>query len=325
MEGIDVIVGERLAQAYLLVGEGRTEAARRLVRRIICRNEAGCAKFERGVHPDVRWVTKGKRAIGIDQIRRLQEDALYAPSEAEHKVYIIAEAEALSLEAANSLLRILEDPPPYLIFILLARSLDLLPTIISRCRVVRLTPQTPAAIREELRLRGLREEEIDYLLTVTKGLPQLLAELPEGLRPLEERAEVRERLKDLGDRELVRLLAKAASPIEFHEVALELLQRIPRLNSHQILNMAAALARLPREAIKALFREAVFRFRDLLVIPSLGAASKGLPSQVGGGYDPLRLLELIPMLERTRRELEGNANLQLLLEVSLLRMREAAG
>lgn len=323
MEGIDVIVGERPAQAYLLVGEGTAEAARALVRRIICKDGAGCAKLERGVHPDVRWVEKGKRAIGIDQIRGLQEDALYPPSEAEHKVYIIAETEALSLEAANSLLRILEETPPYLIFILLARGLDLLPTIISRCRLIRLTPQAPAIVREELRSRGFGEEETDYLLAVTKGQPQLLAELPQDLHPLEERAEVRERLKGLGDRELVRLLAKATSPIEFHEVALELVGRIPRLNSYHVLNIAAALGRLPREAIKALFREAVYWFRDLLVLEV--APSKGLPSWVGGGYDPLRLLELIPMLERTRSELEGNANLQLLLEVSLLRMREAAG
>jgi DNA polymerase-3 subunit delta' len=331
MEEIDVIAGERLAQAYLLVGEGAAEVARQLVRRILCNGDStGCAKIERGVHPDAKWITKGKRAIGIDQIRKLQEDALYPPSEAPRKVYVIAEAEMLSLEAANSLLRILEDPPPYLIFILLARSLDLLPTIISRCRVVRLMPRAPAAIREELRSRGMGEEEIDYLLAVTKGLPHLLSQLPGDLRPLEERARILEQLKDMESRGLVKLLAKASNPIEAREVALELLQQIPRLSSYQILDLAAALSRLDRETLGGLLREAIFWFRDLLAvsIPGMGLFNldrEVLLRQIGEGYDSPRLLKLIPILERARSELEGNANLQLLLEASLLRMREVSG
>jgi len=327
MAELEILQDGQLAQAYLLVGEGGAEAARQMVRRIICDDGRGCAKLKRGVHPDVRWVTKGKRAIGIDQIRRLREGALYPPSEAPRKVYVIAEAEALSLEAANSLLRILEDPPPYLVFLLLTRSLNLLPTIISRCRVIRLMPQAPAAIREGLRSRGMAEEEIDYLLTVTKGLPHLLAQLPEDLRSLEERAKVVEQLKDAGDRELVKLLAKATDPIEFHEAALELLQRIPRLSTYQILGLALALSKLEREVLKDLLREAVFWFRDLLAASLPGAklfnlAREGLLRQASREYDLLRLLELIPMLERARSELEGNANLQLLLETSLLRIKE---
>jgi len=322
-----IVQDEQLAQAYLLVGEGGAEAARQMIRRIICDNDRGCAKLKRGVHPDVRWVTKGKRAIGIDQVRELREAALYPPSEAPRKVYVIAEAEALSLEAANSLLRILEEPPPYLVLLLLTRSLNLLPTIISRCRVIRLMPQAPAAIREELGGRALSEEEIDYLLTATKGLPHLLAQLPEDLRPLEEQAKVVEQLKEAGDRELVKLLAKATDPIEFHEAALELLQRIPRLSSYQILDLALALSKLEREVLKELLCEAVFWFRDLLAVSLPGAelfnlAREELLRQVSRGYDPLRLLELIPLLERARGELEGNANLQLLLEASLLRIKE---
>jgi len=331
MEGIELIQDNSLAQAYLLIGEGRTEAAQRLIQQIICDGDgAHCAKLERGVHPDVIWVQKAKRAIGIDQIRRLQEDALYPPSEAARKVYVIAEAEALSLEAANSLLRILEDPPPYLVFLLLARSLDLLPTIISRCQVIRLTPQAPAEIRKELLLRGLSDEEIAYLLAVTKGLPHLLARLPqEEFHPLEERERLVEQLEEMSERGLAKLLAKATGPLEFHEVALELLKRIPRLSAHRVLNLAAALSRLEREAIKDLFREILFWYRDLLAvsIPGmelLNVDREGLLEQLSKGYDFLGLLELIPLLDRARGELEGNANLQLLLEASLLRMREAA-
>ncbi|HIC95761.1 TPA: hypothetical protein EYP12_03920 [Candidatus Bipolaricaulota bacterium] len=326
---------KRPAQAYLLVGEGAAEAARGLIRRLLCTDDGpGRAKLDRGVHPDLRWVTRARRVIGIDQIRELQEDALYPPSEAPRKVYVIAEAEALSLEAANSLLRILEDPPPYLIFLLLARSLDLLPTIISRCRVVRLAPQAPTALREELSARGFSEEEIDYLLAVTKGLPHLLARLPkEGFRPLEERARLVDRLKGLEDQGLVKLLAKAADPLEFRETTLELLQRIPQRNSYQLLSLAAALSKLEREALTELLREAVFWFRDLLMaslpgpkprVSHFNLDQEPLLREGSKSHDPLKLLELLTALERARRELEGNANLQLLLEATLLRMRGAA-
>ncbi len=327
MEGLEVTEDLGLAQAYLLVGPGGEKAAQQLIRRILGHDEKGLIKLQRGVHPDVRWVTRAKRLIGIDQIRRLREDARYPPSEAQRKVYVIAEAEALSLEAANSLLRILEDTPPYLVFLLLSRSLGLLPTIISRCRVIRLMPQDPGAIREELGSTGLAEDETDYLLAVTKGLPHLLARLPqEDFRPLEERAKLVAELGKMEDRELVKFLGKSADPLEAREGALELLRRIPDLSSHQILNLAAALSKLDRETIKGLLQEAVLWFRDLLVAPLspgklVNLDQEELLRQASGEFDPLRLLELIPALERARSELEGNANLQLLLETSLLRIK----
>ncbi|MCR4404432.1 MAG: hypothetical protein NUW06_04020 [Candidatus Acetothermia bacterium] len=332
---IEAIQSDRPAQAYLLVGEGATDAARRLVRRIICADGGpGCAKLDRGAHPDVRWVSRAKRLIGIDQIRALQEDAVYPPSEGSRKVYVISDAEDLSLEAANSLLRILEDPPPYLVFVLLARSLDLLPTIISRCQVVRLMPQTHAAIREGLLARGFTPEEIDYLLAATKGLPQLLERLPhDGFRPLEERARLRAQLEGLEDQGIVKLLAKAGNPLESREAALELVRRIPQRGSWEILSLAAALSKLDREVLGELLHEAVFWLHDLLVV---SLSSEGRPGvelfnldeeealrEAGRRQEPSRLMGLISLLERARAELEGNANLPLLLEAALLRMKGA--
>lgn len=304
--------------------------AEELIRRLIEPDELGAAKLARGVHPDVKWVTRAKRLIGIDQIRLLQEDAVYPPSEAPRKVYVLAEAEALSPEAANSLLRILEDPPPYLVFLLLARSLDLLPTIISRCRVIRLEPRPPEALKEGLKARfNLSEEEVAYLLAATKGLPHLLARLPqEGFRPLEERERLREQLAKLEDQGLARLLAKADGPLQVHEVALELFRRIPKRNSWEILSLAAALSKLDRPVLGELLREAVFWVRDLLVASISGSRGQLFNTdqeerlrEASKGCEPLELAELTAALEEARTELEGNANLQLLLEAALLRIK----
>lgn len=329
MERAEALQETRPAQAYLLVGEGAPEVAEELIHRLIEPDEAGAAKLARGVHPDVRWVTRAKRLIGIDQIRLLQEDAVYPPSEAPRKVYVLAEAEALSPEAANSLLRILEDPPPYLVFLLLARSLDLLPTIISRCRVIRLEPRPPQALKEELRARfNLTEAEATYLLAATKGLPHLLARLPqEGLRPLEERERLREQLAKLEDHGLARLLARADGPLQVHEVALELFWRIPSRNSWEILSLAAALSKLDRPILAELLREAVFWARDLLVasiskVELFNTDQEERLREASKGREPLELAELTAALEEARAELEGNANLQLLLEAALLRLKK---
>ncbi len=132
---------QQLAQAYILSGAQSTDMARQFIQKLFCEPQCGdcgqCQKLTSGNHPDVRWVLPDGKNIKIEQIRNLQHMALYPPIEAPHKVFVIQSAETLSQEAANSLLKILEAPPTFLIFMLLTQRLgDLLPTVVSRCRVV---------------------------------------------------------------------------------------------------------------------------------------------------------------------------------------------
>jgi len=132
---------QQLAQAYILSGAQATDVARQFIQKLFCESQCGsceqCQKLVSGNHSDVRWVAPDGKNIKIDQIRNLQRTALYPPIEAPHKVFVIQSAETLSQEAANSLLKILETPPTFLIFMLLTQRLgDLLPTVVSRCRVV---------------------------------------------------------------------------------------------------------------------------------------------------------------------------------------------
>ncbi len=349
------------AQAYLLVGEWPEEFARGLLSELLCPDGRGADKLERGSHPDLRWVARSGagRRIGIEQIRALKQEALYPPSEAPYKVFVIAEAEALTLEAANSLLRLLEDPPPYLVFLLLARSLDLLPTIISRCQVVRLATRSLSQLYARLKTQGFSKEEIDYLIAVSKGrehlIQQLLSGGPGSPSPplLAERERLRRELEELDDQELIGAFAEAEGLIEEHELALEVLGRLPEWPAHLVLEAAAAWSKLERERLDRFLEEAIFWYRDLLiVIGGLEGASPNLTifnqdrraelararSELGelegeregkekgkgeGARERVRarLLGVIPALERARLQLQGNANLQLLLESALLRLR----
>jgi DNA polymerase-3 subunit delta' len=92
-----------------------------------------------------------KTEIGIDDIRGLQRLANLPPYEGKCKVFIIDDAEYLSTEAANSLLKILEEPPPRVVWLLLAAEEErLLPTIISRCQRLELKPVSSERVQEVL-------------------------------------------------------------------------------------------------------------------------------------------------------------------------------
>lgn len=132
----------RAAATLLVVSPSidRLEAARLAASSVFAAVDSEASKIERGVHPDVLEVVPldRKDRIGIEQIRDVIRTAHLAPTEARHKLCLIPQAEALTLEASNALLKTLEEPPGGFRFLLLASDpSDLLPTIVSRSRIIR--------------------------------------------------------------------------------------------------------------------------------------------------------------------------------------------
>ena len=109
----------------------------------LCRD---CRKVSAGIHPDVITLSrltddkgKQKQNITVDQIRELSADAVVLPNEAARKVYIIDEAETMNPAAQNAALKLLEEPPAHVVFLLCAqRPMQLLETVRSRCAMVKL-------------------------------------------------------------------------------------------------------------------------------------------------------------------------------------------
>lgn len=148
-----------LAHAYLFVGPphvGKNTLALDLAQAVNCQEDEppcgtcpSCCRIKDGKHPDITTIslnpTKGSREIksrieiSIEDIRDLQRNAILPPYEGSYKVFIIDGAENLSDEAANCLLKTLEEPPSrVLILLLTTEESRLLPTIISRCQRVEL-------------------------------------------------------------------------------------------------------------------------------------------------------------------------------------------
>ncbi len=139
---------ERLPQSVLLTGGSeklREKCALELASAVLCRNKTNgtpcgkcpaCKKIKAGSHPDVIPLRpeKDKKSVSVDAVRELVLDRLYvAPNEAADKIYIFYAAEELSALIQNALLKTIEEPPPFVMFIFMAEQRDkLLPTVISR-------------------------------------------------------------------------------------------------------------------------------------------------------------------------------------------------
>ncbi len=172
----------RVAHAYLLSGPpqiGKRTLAQALAQALNCAEPdppcgrcPSCLKIARGVHPDVRLIagegTGGN--IKIEQIRSLQHEAVLAPYEGRYRVFIVRQMEQATLEAANSLLKTLEEPPAQVILALTAVHSESLPTtIVSRCQHLGLRPVGIPDVEQVLRDKGIAPIQAQLLARLSGG------------------------------------------------------------------------------------------------------------------------------------------------------------
>lgn len=160
----NTIKRRRVPHAILLwgpEGTGKLSLARSYAATLNCTNRgqsvpgcgscASCHAIGTGNHPDVRIVEPEGQHIKIDQIREAIETVSYRSYSGGWKVWILRHADRMRDEAANSLLRILEDPPADTVFMLTAENLySMLPTVVSRCRLVRFSPVSQSTVEDLL-------------------------------------------------------------------------------------------------------------------------------------------------------------------------------
>jgi DNA polymerase-3 subunit delta' len=164
-------VTEGPAHAYLFHGPpgvGKRTAALAFAAALI--RDSG--RVERRAHPDLYVVEPIGDQIRIDDVRELRRDLHMRPFEAERRVYLLFSAETMNEDAADALLKDLEEPPPYAVIVLVADDLGPLPeTIRSRCQLVPFRRLSERAIREEVAARapGLSAEEATALARVAAG------------------------------------------------------------------------------------------------------------------------------------------------------------
>lgn len=260
----------------------------------------GCKLVAARTHPDFYVVepeaTKTARNIKIGQIRDMQTEASLRPINSARRVVIIDGAELMNTAAANCLLKTLEEPPSQTIFILLTASRSsLLMTIRSRCTTINFDKLTPAQIRAALMSQGVNRAEAERLSVIADG------SFGRALK-----------LKDSGGAQI-------------RETALDTLEKIAReeLNDEELFKLGATVAEWPRDTFADFVTHIQKILRDICFADVLPPHNSDLVSRLGRiKISERKIFELIDTGAQFNRRIKSNANLRLLAEAYLFRLRK---
>ncbi|MCI2058054.1 MAG: DNA polymerase III subunit gamma/tau [Oscillibacter sp.] len=323
----------RTSHAYLFTGTrgtGKTTCAKILAKAVNCQNpEDGnpcckcpaCLGIENGSFLDVLELDAASNN-GVDQVRALRDEAIYAPANVKKRVYIIDEVHMLTLPAFNALLKILEEPPAHLMFILATTELHKVPaTILSRCQRFSFKRIQPPDIAQRLSYVASQEK-----ISLTADGAELLSRLADGA--------LRDALS------LLDQCAASGSAVDSREI-LEVLGLAGNLQTAELMEHIArrdagsALALLDRlytggKDVGAVLGELSALARDLLLRT---AAPKGGLALLSGGCDLAaldrlqkedlsapRLLYMTSELQHTLSDLYFSSNRRTDAELCLLRL-----
>ena len=298
-------------------GIDRIREGRRLAASLITDNLKEQQLVLRGVHPALMELVPlpGKEKIGIDRVRAVIRGGQFTPVQGKRKACLITHAEALTSEAANALLKVLEEPPRDLVFLLLAKYTgDILPTILSRSRVVRLKPPSQEILLAKLTAVGYSEEEGRYLIAVTHNEE----ELDRFITTREDIATLRTQAKTSTRTAIAEVLATAVisrDPILRHEGILSLLDRLMSGEMELAVVGARILAKVESKAITTLLEDLMHVSFDLvrtnLSVP-VSYRDETLIS-LSARVKIKEILRFSEYIERARQAVEGHSPLEAVL------------
>ena len=292
----------KTAHSYLfegVSGSGRRKTAVTLIQALFCTtlpDDAcgtcqSCRKIEADNHPDIHYIAPlpDKRDISIEQLRDMQHELSLRPYEAPRKACIIDPAERMSVSAANSLLKTLEEPPGNALIILLTENAGmLLSTVRSRCQLIRFAPLSPEHVMTLLERNGMAPETVALIAPMSGGSLQRAQEL---------------------DNEALAARREAV------------LSRVDQLSLNRISSVFDASEELSgnRDATLELLDMLLSFFRDAV---HLGAGNTDIVNRsVRPAIESMatrrsfpRNLELLERIHETRRAVQRNANPKLALD-----------
>ncbi len=310
------ITNKNLSHAYIIeggAGYGKRTLARLICQAISCGSKdppcmecTVCDRISRSQAPDIITVEAehDRVFLGVDIIRKLREDAYFAPIEFPKKIYVFPSADSMNPQAQNALLKILEEPPSHVMFLLLCENSDgLLDTIKSRAPTLRLEPLPGDTVMRYLKSAGAvtddtDEESLGAVVKLSGGsIGKALSLISQGkssrLLELYRKAE-----------KYIRLLANrktAGDELEFYEYASRLVTQKSRDDGAKIYSLTA-------DAVRDLINVKLTSSPNLIFFTSEKEA-EDLSNEFSIGS----LMKLAAILSDTAASLETNVNLNLTL------------
>ena len=186
------IIKQSISHSYILAGDngiGKSKIAREFAMELICEKHTGCGEcpacrqFLADAYPDFFYMdADGKESIGIDRIREnIVNDVSIRPYHGKAKIYIIDEADKMTVGAQNALLKTIEEPPEYVVILLLVRNMSLLlETIRSRCIKLLLSAVSNDRIKSWLVEKGTSEDVATVVASYSNGAPGIAKAMAES-------------------------------------------------------------------------------------------------------------------------------------------------
>ena len=305
---------DKVSHAYILNGEdgaGKNILAKAFAKALLCEkgmaegcNECHfCKQVESGNNPDLIYVTHEKpNSIGVEDVRdQLVEDIQIKPYNGRYKVYIIDEAEKMTVQAQNAILKTIEEPPAYSVILFLTNNSEIfLPTIISRCILFNLRP--------------LRESEIMEYLIAKYRIPEYEAKI----------------CASYAQGKLGRGIKLAASE-EFAQIKGEALKLVTNVYSYDIGDLIEAVKRITdfKISVNEYIDLLQMWYRDVLLFKvtkdpnSLIFSDEinGIRKQASkSSYEGLE--RILYGLDVAKARLKANVNFELTIELMLLTIKE---
>lgn len=342
----------RMPHAYLFSGEdgvGKYTAARAWAKMLLCQNRSArpgqtpfadscgqcpsCRLVESGGHPDFKPIYKelvvytkeGKNKttpvdMPTDVIREFLIDKVATrPQMAQNVVYVIQEAEKVNNSSQNAMLKVLEEPPPFCVIILICSRLEkMLPTILSRCHVVRFGPVEPAFIVKKLADAGVTEPESGYWANFSEGrLGQALAWA--SLKTKEDSPYLIKR--ELLDRLAAAKLTEVLEQADWMGKSAKKIAAAWTAASENV-----STTDITRRAQKGVIQMAALALADALKLniaaadKLVNADQKAVIRQLADKYDPEHLSLLVARMYELTRWVDASVNEKLIFEQLLLNL-----
>lgn len=305
---------DKVSHAYILNGErgaGKKLLAKMFAMTLQCEKSGdepcmdchSCKQAMSANHPDIIRVTHDKpNSIGVEDIRvQVNNDIVVKPYSSPYKIYIIDEADKMTVQAQNALLKTIEEPPAYAVIFLLTENADvLLPTILSRCVM--------------LKLKNIKDDLIKKYLMEIMEVPDYQAEVCTAFAQ--------------GNMGKAIMLASSEHFNEIREDTVHLMKYIKDMDVYELIGAVKEIAKYKLQ-ISDYFDLMMIWFRDVLMFKATKDANevvfsdqiKYIERQVSGcSYEGIE--EILEGLEKAKARLKANVNFELTMELLLLTIKE---